>query len=524
MSSTKVSSTQATDAPMQSSTQSWPVRALMLTGAGIGLGIIFDVLFYGKLPGISFVLYIAIVLAVLIGLSRKLRVTLPRTAYGLMVPLVFFAAMVAIRANAFVIFVDICLSVYLLLAIAYAVFRPQLAEYKAAEYFSIAFAMPARLIRSGVQTLEEAGQVRQGLRSHPTMRQIIRGICIAVPLILVFIGLFASADLVFRKYIADAFGFQINGEIFTHLFLILAVGGLSVGWLAYVLRSRSSHHDKPQPTTKAWPQLGAIELAILLGSLNLLFVGFLIIQARYLFGGEESIMAQGFTYAEYARKGFFELIAVAALAFGLVVAIEKMTAKASDGTYRRFKLLAGVLLVQVLVVMLSAYQRLSLYEEAYGFTALRFYSHLFIIWLAVMLALQLYRLVRNKLQSMVVAGGFMSVLLFAGIINVMNVDGFIATQNIARFNASGKLDSSYLSHLSHDAVPYIVPLLTSKHADPLTRSRVASGLVAKYDSLQEQPWQSANLSRHNALNALEDSKKHWQKAYHTTDIYPIDMR
>ena len=72
---------------------------------------------------------------------------------------------------------------------------------------------------------------------------------------------------------------------------------------------------------------------------------FVFIQIKYLFGGQASIAAQGFTYAEYARSGFFELLAVAVIAFVLLQATEKYTTKGGNSHTRLFKFFSGLLVL-----------------------------------------------------------------------------------------------------------------------------------------------------------------------------------
>src|SRR5690606_6932676 len=51
--------------------------------------------------------------------------------------------------------------------------------------------------------------------------------------------------------------------------------------------------------------LGAIEVSIVLGLINLLFLSFVIVQVPYLFGGFELVQnTPDFKLAEYARRGF----------------------------------------------------------------------------------------------------------------------------------------------------------------------------------------------------------------------------
>src|SRR5207244_2088993 len=102
--------------------------------------------------------------------------------------------------------------------------------------------------------------------------------------------------------------------------ILLATWALTGGY-SYIFEQTSPADSAPHTAPK--PRIGNVESTIFLGSVNALFLAFIMVQLAYLFGGQANISAQGFTYAEYARKGFFELVAVAVAAFGLLWWSEK---------------------------------------------------------------------------------------------------------------------------------------------------------------------------------------------------------
>ena len=111
-------------------------------------------------------------------------------------------------------------------------------------------------------------------------------------------------------------------------------------------------------------------------SSSALFVG---LQVAYLFGGQSTLVAAGMTYSDYARRGFFELVAAACLAGGVVVALETTVARRSRPYLAALLALIGL----TAVVLVSAALRLRLYQDAYGWTELRLYVLTTIAALAV---------------------------------------------------------------------------------------------------------------------------------------------
>jgi hypothetical protein len=251
--------------------------------------------------------------------------------------------------------------------------------------------------------------------------------------------------------------------------------------------------------------LGFTEADIVLGSLIVLFTAFVIVQFRYFFGGQANITISGYTYAEYARRGFGELVVVAFISLILFLGLSAVV-KRQNATQRRVFSGLGLLLVALVGVMLfSAFQRLVLYETAYGFTRLRAYTHVFMLWLGVLLAavvvIDLLRKERAFALAMVLAS-----IGFAASITIMNVDGFIVRHNVTRSAQGEDLDVGYLASLSSDSIPGLVKALQDKSLPDGTRDRIGAALACQAHATGGQPdanWRSFTFSRLWAEQALK---------------------
>jgi hypothetical protein len=478
-------------------------KTFTLLLAAVGMGVVFDYLFFGHVPGISFPIYIVLAVAALWGVARYTGTRIPRSAALLAVPLLFFAGMVAVWSGALLRFFDVIMSLYLYGLMVWSVFKPHIRTYRLMDYVQPLYKLPFQLLERCFNLLAGLGAATPLIAKHKAAPQVIRGVLIAIPVLAVFVILFASADLVFGKFVADLFSVNISGKLVAQLLVIAMVSGLFSGMFGYIAyRPKQEPASKPAKVTAKQAGQWQIEATILFGSLNVLFLLFIAIQLTYLFGGQDAITHQGFTYAQYARKGYFELIAAAVVAFGVILGADKVLSVPGARHLPRFKVLAAALIAQVIVIMVSAFNRLSLYESAYGFTSLRLYSHICIIWLAVIFALLLYKIVRDQRESMFALWAFVSVLVLLMSVNIVNVDKYVAHKNIARYNATGKIDLYYLRTLSNDALPETVQLLDAK--DQKLSKQWAGYLYARYQNLDlaEKPWQSANVSRTRALHVL----------------------
>jgi hypothetical protein len=476
-------------------------RASLIVAASLGLGVLFNILFFDKAKGISAPIFTVVGLTSLWALARRYKVSIPKPAMLMAVPLLFFSSMIFVRAGGLITFLNIIMSLYLAALMLHMVYRPNIRQFVLRDYVGIPFAQLTAYTKSACNTLAAFAGIRTFVRKHEHAPQILRGIAIAVPLLLLFTALFASADLVFRRYVGDIFSFHINDNVIGQLIVISVVAFLASGIFTYLLRKPGAPLKGANPESNTFFKLGRIEASILFSSLNALFLLFIIVQLAYLFGGARAIGA-GYTYAEYARKGFFELITVAVITFVVVWAVEKMLQRQDARQSKQFRWLSVALIAQVMVVMVSAFKRLTLYESAYGFTSLRFYSHLAIVWLALIFCFLLYKILKDQRESTFAYLAFGSVLAALAFVNVVNVDAFVARQNIARYETTHKLDVSYITQLSDDAIPETAKLLHA--SDPRLRIVYAGVLYQKQQELKhkEQPWQSRNLARQHALDVL----------------------
>ena len=178
-----------------------------------------------------------------------------------------------------------------------------------------------------------------------------------------------------------------------------------------------------------------------------LFAAFVALQLTTLFGGDTHVLeTAGLTYAEYARSGFAQLLAVATLTLAVIFGAQRW---ARDGG-TLLRVLLAALCVLTLVVLASALKRLGLYEEAYGFTRLRFAAHAAILWLSAVFCVVLAaRFSAAWLPRALIGVTATAVLAFA----LADPERRIAEHNVERFERTGKIDVAYLSSLGADAAP-----------------------------------------------------------------------
>ncbi len=147
------------------------------------------------------------------------------------------------------------------------------------------------------------------------------------------------------------------------------------------------------------------------------------------------------------------------------------------------QVLNTVLVVCTFVMLLSAHFRMSLYEEAYGFTYLRVLTHAFMGYLFVMFSATLLKIWYRPL----ILFKFYLVISIAAytLVNYINVDRLIVTNNIERYNKGYSIDIGYLTTLSSDSVPLLVDF-RNRISDQELVKQLDDGLEYKKQTLEEE--------------------------------------
>lgn len=436
-----------------------PTRLLVIS---LALGVAGDMLFYEKALGVSVPTFVLMVLGALFWVGQAGGVRPVWRNLWLVGPLLFLAVMAAVRADPFLTMLNVfaCLGLLMLVAYSYAAGRVEelsLVGYPLALCMVWANSLfrAAPLVRAGADL---AGMRRRRVRD---LAPVFRGFVIALPVLVIFTGLLASADMVFASYVGYLLrlDFIFNlGELWLRLFLVLLAAWLLGGALMYALARRATPSGEPwDEALDEIPRtffIGSIEAATVLALVDLLFLAFGWVQLAYLFGGTANITAAGYTYADYARRGFFELVAVSVMTMALVLCLKYLARRETPRQVRLFNGLSSVMVLLTLLLLSSALWRMGLYQSAYGFTHLRLYVQIFEVWLAAAFAWFVVSLWLWPRRFAV--GAFVAFLGFLATLNLVNPDAYIAEQNLARYRATGKLDPYYLAGLSSDGVPALV--------------------------------------------------------------------
>ena len=338
---------------------------------------------------------------------------------------------------------------------------------------------------------------------------VLRTAALSLLAIVVFGGLFATGDAVFGEW-ASALVPDLGWEsIILRGFILVLVAGVTLTGAYLALNPPQVDELRPpegRRIRRAW------EWAVPVGIVVALFALFLLAQASGMWGGLAYLRSSGTSHAESVHEGFGQLTVATFLTI-LVVAVTLRVA--SRETVRERALLRGLLGalgVLTLAVVASALYRMSLYQDAFGFTVLRVFVDGLELWFGLLVAMLLLALVRLS-ASWVPRAAIVSGAVFTIAFAAMSPDAWVAGRNIDRYEATGQLDTSYLSGLSADAVPVIVDRLPGELGACVAYGAYAGSEGSTEDAL------SWNLGRAAASDALAGVERPADCSAYLSDRY-----
>ncbi|MDE5737388.1 MAG: DUF4173 domain-containing protein, partial [Oscillospiraceae bacterium] len=231
----------------------------------------------------------------------------------------------------------------------------------------------------------------------------------------------------------------------------------------------------------------------------ILYILYIISQINYFMGGFMGILAEGYTYAEYARKGFFELCIVCCINF-LVITSMSQYAKITDSEKPlALKIYSIYLCFCSLFLSGTAIAKMILYIQYYGMTRMRIYTTWFMVLLVIGFVLIIIQQFIKKLNAGKIA--FIAFTIMFGLLCFSKPDAFIARYNANQY-LNGNLedfDNYMLRDLSNDAWA----TLSFYDNNDLEKLNIKENLQAKKEILAYDFYQELNLSAWEILSNVK---------------------
>ena len=315
----------------------------------------------------------------------------------------------------------------------------------------------------GFGKMGEAGRgVRQAWSSTgklgKTSSAVLLGLLIAVPLLAILIPLLMFADAAFEGLL------DLLPEFKWQEILVTLIFGTGLGYVFYTRAVALHNQAVSAPRNRSRKGLSAITVNTVLCAVGFVYLVYLFSQLAYFVGGFSGILPEGYTLAQYARRGFFEMgwlcainLSIIALSVGLV------SAQGSPGKFTKILCLFIGLVTLFLVATASA--KMFLYIRSYGLTRLRVITEVFMLWLALTTVFVCVWLFRPKMGYMKPA--VLTFLALFAALMWLDVDTQVARYNVRAYQKGSleTVDVSHLAQLSDGAVPYLYELTEDSNAE-----------------------------------------------------------
>lgn len=464
----------------------------------LALGIVAEEAFFRGQIGISYFVFIIAFYSLFFWQYRGYRFSHQRFGYLVLTCIWLLAASYFINHNQFFYALNILVIPILIFFHLVLITSQKSLPWNKFVFISYMFSRLGEALKYNFMIAALLGKVfKQGMdeSKYEVWKKVSLGILISAPVLFVVLQLLMSADTQFESMIGGIpQWFQVvDAEAVMRVIAVLFYTFIFFAILQVLFKKQIK--AIVQDGNRQSYKVDAIISITVLVLINVVYVLFTVVQFKYFF----SDTLQGdFTYAEYARKGFFELLFVTLINLSITIFVLTLVDRTSKVLKRLTQILLTVLVLTSGVMLSSAFLRLGMYEDAYGFTFIRVMAHSFMIFLVVIFMYTLIKIWVEKLSLFHFY--FISSLLYYTVMNVIDVEKIIVTKNIERYEQSGKIDINYLNSLSYTGIIGLVDLYEKNDNIPGLKEL----LLEQKDKMIKTTvtWQSYNLKRQQAKDAL----------------------
>ena len=353
------------------------------------------------------------------------------------------------------------------------------------------FVMGFGKIPRSIQGISQA--FRQGGTAAKKGGAVLIGLAISIPLLAILIPLLISADAAFDSLMQLLPKWNITELIAT--FIV----GFAPALMLYARTVALKHVTPAEPAAKsARKGVNAVTINTVLAAVSVLYMVYLLSQLAYFSGAFMGILPEGFTTAEYARRGFFEMAWLCAINLTVMILAVGLVSKEKERPLST-RLLCLFIGAVTLFLVITAGAKMILYIGSFGLTRLRVLTSVIIFWLGLTTLIICLWLFVSKLQYMKAV--LLSALVLGAGVLWADVDTVVARYNVNAYQSGAleTVDVYYLKSLGNSAVPYLEIL--SRCDDPDV-SKPAQRFLQNWNKEQDLSFRKWNYTTHKADKLL----------------------
>ncbi|MBQ7444425.1 MAG: DUF4173 domain-containing protein [Clostridia bacterium] len=370
------------------------------------------------------------------------------------------------------------------------------------------FFSPFRNITASVQSI---GSNKGGKKIGKTLLFVMAGIGVTIiPTAVVFWLL--SYDMAFYE-ILEKITNSVFDEIVSRFWALFF--GIPLGMFFYAAAYTGAHPSQDKFNSENCIKIEnkikfmpAVVGAVALVPMLFLYIVFIIAQLDYYKAVFTGVLPDAFTYAEFARDGFFRLCAVAAINAAALILIRIFTKKTAGGKISPIVKISTVILSLVTVIIsVTAISQMLMYVSAYGLTRFRLYTLWFMALICLFFILAILKQFIDKLPF--AASALVIFAVCFGLLAVPDTDAFIAGHNYNCYvsGSTNELDVNYLQELGPSAIPTVIRVAENESMDRLLREHAEKVIATFVTCHSDESVYAMNLPYIRAINACKEYKK-----------------
>lgn len=336
--------------------------------------------------------------------------------------------------------------------------------------------------------------------NHDNVKKWISSFFIVAGVVGVVIMLLASADSIFASIFSNFKNPFENIHLTSLILRLIVIIGVYLIVLGFMTALQKQEHTEDKQLQQSKDK-DNFTIKMLLVALNVVYLVFCYIQISTLFA---RINLPGtFHYAQYARSGFFQLMFVSFINFGLIL----ISIKNNMNCEKFVKMLNLFLIIFTVIIALSSMYRMCMYEAEYGLTYLR-------AFVLIILGTELMMLIPTTISilldfnfDLLKWGGIIGVCVYV-ITNFINLENIIITRNMSRETSKVSRDYNYICKIaSCDSYEVLEKILQQEKVETKDKLMVAKKMIKLAKENENMKWQEFNLSRYRFKTKKVDIQK-----------------
>lgn len=493
------------------------------------LSILHSILFFGQDLGISVLLFAIPIVLLLITMLKKHNKIKNEKALYLTIPILLLSSTYLFFNNEFFNIVNmIAIPVLLGAMIVWATSD----TFKIRTLFGKSINLvigSLEFIPNALKFIKEAFIFKNNNEEikNKKIKQIGIGILCSLPLLFIILALLISADGIFANMFGglyDKIMYIFNAEFWLRI-ILAGIVTVYLVCIVYNIVFKESTLNREISTSFTWNlKVDGTIVNTILTIINVVYLLFSSIQIlyvlRYLFINPLNI-ASDFEFAEYARQGFFQLMFVSFINFVIII-ITNSNNKEKNVENKYTKIMNVLMAIFTIIIAVSAFMRMNLYEREYGYTFLRLMVYVILVTEMIMIIPTIVYIIKGKFN--IFKTYFVIAITMYTIVNFVNIDATIARKNVNRYieqdniSAKREIDFNYLKYnTGTDAIPEIVRLYNNVSDEKLKRE-INNYLYNQYNEVKEESnWQEFNISKQRAKGILKEMNLSYIKYNYKND-------